>query len=68
VSCPRPNGAFYLLPNVKHYYGKKTPSGNPVDNPDQLCLELLRDEQVALVSGDAFGFNFIYFLKYYLLL
>lgn len=55
ISCPLPSGAFYLLPEVSHYYNKKTPSGRPVSDSHELCLELLRDEKVALVSGDAFG-------------
>jgi aspartate/methionine/tyrosine aminotransferase len=46
VTCPKPEGAFYLMPDVKHYYGKKTPSGRSVSNSHELCLELLRDEQV----------------------
>jgi aspartate/methionine/tyrosine aminotransferase len=55
VTCPKPTGAFYLLPDVSFYYGKSTTSGKKINNPDDLCLELLREHQVALVSGDAFG-------------
>eukprot|EP00596_Hydrurales_sp_CCMP1899_P006921 CAMPEP_0119040546 /NCGR_PEP_ID=MMETSP1177-20130426/10515_1 /TAXON_ID=2985 /ORGANISM="Ochromonas sp, Strain CCMP1899" /LENGTH=390 /DNA_ID=CAMNT_0007005709 /DNA_START=126 /DNA_END=1299 /DNA_ORIENTATION=+ len=55
VDCPTPQGAFYVMPEVKAYFGKKTASGHSVDNAHELCLELLRDQQVALVSGDAFG-------------
>ena len=33
VTCPKPNGAFYLLPDISHYYNKKTASGTYV-----LCL------------------------------
>jgi aspartate/methionine/tyrosine aminotransferase len=39
-------GAFYLMPDVKAYYGKKTSAGRSVQNSHELCLELLRDEQV----------------------
>lgn len=55
ISCPRPQGAFYLLPNVAHYFGLKTQTGKLVKTSHELCLELLRDHQVAVVSGDAFG-------------
>lgn len=55
TSCPLPIGAFYLLPNVASYYNKKTVAGRQVTNSHELCLELLREEKVALVSGDAFG-------------
>ena len=40
---------------MKAYYGKKTAAGRSVNDSHELCLELLREEQVALVSGDAFG-------------
>ena len=56
VSCPLPSGAFYLLPKVSHYYNTKTPSGRAVTNSHELCLELLRDEKVALVSGTSIVF------------
>ena len=46
VNCPKPSGAFYLLPDVSTYYGKSTTSGRKIINPDELCLELLREQQV----------------------
>jgi len=46
VTCPVPNGAFYIMPDVHTYYGKKTAAGRPVGNSHELCLELLREEQV----------------------
>ena len=55
VKCPKPDGAFYLLPDVSAYYNKISPSNNSIRNSDDLCFELLKAEQVALVSGDAFG-------------
>jgi aspartate/methionine/tyrosine aminotransferase len=54
VSCPMPTGAFYLLPDVSYYFGKMAGDVAIKDSSD-LCLELLRSKQVALVSGDAFG-------------
>lgn len=48
-------GAFYLLPKVEAYFGKKTASGIAIKDADDLCLELLKEEKVAMVSGDAFG-------------
>ena len=44
VTCPKPGGAFYLLPDVSAYFGRKTAAGRPVDDSHQLCLELLREE------------------------
>eukprot|EP01041_Mallomonas_annulata_P004197 gene4197-8348_t len=60
VKCPKPDGAFYLLPDVSAYYNKKTVATEKfpsviITDSDVLCLELLRREQVALVAGDGFG-------------
>ena len=55
ITCPCPDGAFYLLPDVSKYYNKKTPDGKIISNSHELCFELLRSQGVALVSGDAFG-------------
>lgn len=46
VKCPKPDGAFYLLPDISHYYNRYTKSGKLVSNSHELCLELLRDEGV----------------------
>lgn len=49
-----PEGAFYFFPNVKHYLGTST--GNTVINSvNDLCLYLLEDAKVSLVTGEAFG-------------
>lgn len=55
VSCPKPDGAFYMLPDVSTYFGLKTASGGKVDSANDFCLELLREQGVALVPGEAFG-------------
>lgn len=55
ITCPCPDGAFYLLPDVSKYYNKKTADGKAITNSHDLCFELLRSQGVALVSGDAFG-------------
>jgi len=55
TKTPLPTGAFYIMPDVSYYYGTVTSDGRPVRDSHEMCLELLRCEQVALVSGDAFG-------------
>lgn len=57
IKCPKPTGAFYLLPDVSYYYGKTLPNSNneKLLSAQQLCVELLKSEQVALVPGEAFG-------------
>lgn len=54
VKCTTPPGAFYLFPDVSHYFGKSF-DGRFINNADDLCMFLLEKGLVALVTGDAFG-------------
>lgn len=49
-----PEGAFYVFPDVSSYFGKSY-NGTVVNNSDDLCMYLLNEALVAVVSGDAFG-------------
>ena len=54
LKCVEPDGAFYIFPEVKSYFGKK--AGNEViNNASDLCMYLLNSAHVSTVSGDAFG-------------
>jgi aspartate aminotransferase len=55
VSCPKPNGAFYLFPDISAYFGRETESGKVIANANDFCDQLLDEYRVALVTGDAFG-------------
>lgn len=49
----KPQGAFYLFPEVTAFFGKRC--GNRVINDaNDLCMYLLEDGHVATVAGDAF--------------
>ncbi len=54
VRCPKPEGAFYLFPDVSSYYGKKA-GDRQINSGSDLCLYLMEEHNVALVPGDAFG-------------
>ncbi len=47
-------GAFYVFPDVSHYFGK-TLGGQRVDNASDFAMLLLEQANVATVTGDAFG-------------
>ena len=49
-----PQGAFYFFPNVKHYLGTSFQS-TKIDSVNDLCMFLLEDAKVSLVTGEAFG-------------
>lgn len=55
VKCPKPEGAFYLFPNISHYLGTESPDGRTIRTSEDLCFYLLEEHHVALVPGDAFG-------------
>ena len=55
IVCSEPPGAFYVFPNVKFYFGKKTPEGDLISNADELCMYLLNTAHVSSVTGSAFG-------------
>ncbi len=52
VSCVRPEGAFYVYPNVSAYFGK---SG--VNSAADVAKRLLHEAHVVTVPGEAFGTN-----------
>lgn len=54
VEVNMPGGAFYFFPNVKSFFGK-TFNGEVIKDAADLCLFLLADAAVSLVTGDAFG-------------
>ena len=55
LSCPTPQGAFYLFPTFSAFYGRITPAGKLINNSEALCLYLLETCHLALVPGSAFG-------------
>ncbi len=55
LTCPTPEGAFYVYPSCKGTIGKTAPSGNVITSDDDFVTELLETEGVAVVQGSAFG-------------
>jgi aspartate aminotransferase len=49
-----PDGAFYVFPDVTHFFGK-TLKGHTINNATDFSLFLLEEALVATVTGDAFG-------------
>lgn len=57
LSCPIPNGAFYVFPDCSELIGKKAPNGTIITDDKIFVKELLVEEGVAAVPGSAFGFS-----------
>ncbi|HEX4957602.1 MAG TPA: pyridoxal phosphate-dependent aminotransferase [Lacibacter sp.] len=53
-TCAEPDGAFYVFPNVSHYFGKANGT-ETIHNADDLCMYLLNTAHVSTVTGRAFG-------------
>ena len=54
VRCNIPDGAFYIFPDISYYFGKSDGT-TTINNANDLCMYLLNNCYVALVSGSAFG-------------
>ena len=55
IRCPRPEGAFYVYPDVSALIGLSTPAGKLIANDADLIDYFLDDHRVAAVHGAAFG-------------
>ncbi|MEP9396472.1 pyridoxal phosphate-dependent aminotransferase [Mesorhizobium sp. KR2-14] len=55
ITCPSPEGAFYVYPSCAALIGKTAPTGKVIDSDETFCSELLEAEGVAVVFGSAFG-------------
>jgi aspartate aminotransferase len=49
-----PEGAFYFFPDVTAFFGKQSGS-HQIKNADDLCIYLLEEANVSVVTGAAFG-------------
>ena len=52
--CNVPDGAFYVFPEISHYFGK-TIDGFKINNASDMSMFLLEKALVATVTGNAFG-------------
>jgi len=50
IKCARPEGAFYVYPNISAFLGRKG-----MNSPAEFARKLLHDAHVASVPGEGFG-------------
>jgi aspartate aminotransferase len=53
----RPQGAFYLYPDISGCLGKTTPAGRRLDSDADFATSLLEEAFVATVQGAAFAMS-----------
>ena len=57
ISCPTPEGAFYVYPSCNGLIGKTTEGGKVIQSDEDFVTALLDSEGVAAVHGEAFGLS-----------
>ncbi|MES2815029.1 MAG: pyridoxal phosphate-dependent aminotransferase, partial [Pseudomonadota bacterium] len=55
IRCPKPEGAFYVYPDISGCIGKATPAGTVISSDEVFATALLEETGVAVVFGAAFG-------------
>jgi aspartate aminotransferase len=57
ISCPTPEGAFYVYPSIAGLIGKTSPAGVEIVDDEAFATALLEETGVAVVFGAAFGLS-----------
>ncbi len=57
MSCPTPEGAFYVYPSFAPLIGRTTPKGVTITDDEAFVTYLLDEARVAAVQGAAFGLS-----------
>ena len=57
ITCPKPEGAFYVYPDISGCIGKTSPAGTLITNDEVFATALLEETGVAVVFGAAFGLS-----------
>ncbi|RWR29971.1 pyridoxal phosphate-dependent aminotransferase [Sinirhodobacter populi] len=57
ITCPTPEGAFYVYPSVAGCIGKTSQSGVKITDDEAFASALLEETGVAVVFGAAFGLS-----------
>jgi aspartate aminotransferase len=57
ITCPTPEGAFYVYPSIAGCIGKTSAGGTLINNDEAFATALLEETGVAVVFGAAFGLS-----------
>ncbi len=57
ITCPKPEGAFYVYPTIDGCIGKTSAAGTHIDTDETFAKALLEETGVAVVFGGAFGLS-----------
>ncbi|MBY0338544.1 MAG: pyridoxal phosphate-dependent aminotransferase [Acetobacteraceae bacterium] len=57
IACHKPEGAFYVFPNIAGCLGKTTKGGRKLETDTDFALALLEEAHVGVVQGAAYGMS-----------
>ncbi len=57
ITCPTPDGAFYVYPDISGLIGRRTAAGTVISSDKDFAMALLEEANVAVVFGAAFGLS-----------
>ena len=57
ISCHKPEGAFYVFPNIAGCIGKTSKGGRKIETDTDFAMALLEEKFVATVQGTAYGMS-----------
>jgi len=64
ITCHKPEGAFYVFPNIAGCIGKTTPQGKKLATDTDFVTALLEERHVATVQGTAYGMSPYFRISY----
>lgn len=64
ISCPVPEGAFYVYPSIAGLIGKTSAAGTVITDDEAFATALLEETGVAVVFGAAFGLSPAFRISY----
>ena len=57
ITCRKPEGAFYVYPNISGCIGRKSAGGRLIETDQDFAMALLEEQHVATVHGAGFGMS-----------
>jgi aspartate aminotransferase len=64
IISEKPNGSFYIFPDCRSFFNKKTINGELIKNSNDLVTYLLEEAKVAVIPGEAFGMDGFFRISY----
>ncbi|MBB3132919.1 aspartate aminotransferase [Rhizobium pisi] len=64
LRCHRPEGAFYIYPNISGLIGKTSKGGRKIETDVDFVMALVEEHHVATVQGAAYGMSPFFRISY----